>query len=395
MAIAFPISFMVFACGCFRDADDMDDEDEPLLTSLSPVAMRAYAVLQVCLLAPLVTFLLVKWEPINGDIFSTYWCEDTMLLGAETDWAGLLEPFDFNGMKDAVFLSIEDVPRRTFFLPWLALSYSSISDMPKMAFFVKCYPTPQDWFGSMSGIFAKDAPKRFAEIRRSYHDETEDATGEETNLVDYTCSAPTSSGGSIEGSFCGSRCLLGTHLEELACTFAGGQKSLSCSCCKVEASPGGPLVPNPELSEGPEFLCSECCDGEKPRIGRLIESLDLHAEDQHGAGYLLDDGWVRDASHWEADIGLTPLNLWWWINPFGVWAIYALIIVLTAAEMSPVANATTLLCFWFFYTGIYGKNVLLLVQFALTLVADRRGAELIDSLVHDGSSHGGKEPLSA
>ena len=121
------------------------------------------------------------------------------------------------------------------------------------------------------------------------------------------------------------------------------------------------------------------------------------AEDQHGAGYLLDDGWVRDASHWEADIGLTPLNLWWWINPFGVWAIYALIIVLTAAEMSPVANATTLLGFWFFYTGIYGKKVLLVVQIALTLVADHRGADLIDSLVHDGSSASGavKEPLSA
>ena len=59
-ALALSASFLIFACGCFRDEDDEEDEERSLLESLTPAGIRAYVLIQLVFLSPLCTFLLIK-----------------------------------------------------------------------------------------------------------------------------------------------------------------------------------------------------------------------------------------------------------------------------------------------------------------------------------------------
>lgn len=385
--VSYVISFVVFAFGCFRDEDDDEDEEQSLLQSLTPVAMRAYVLIQLVLLAPFGTFALVKWEPVNGDLFSEYWCTDTPLLSAQSDWSAVVDPFNFTALQVAVTSTVEDIPRQAFLAPWVVISASSMIDLPKRSFFVKCYPTPQRWFEAMSNLFSRELPVEFAEIQRSYEDHDVwnaiEGVDELRHFVDYTCAAPTQEANSNQVSFCGTRCLLGTYLDSFGCSM-GSLHALSCSCCMVKTETGA-KIRNPHLDEASEFLCNECCESGMPRSGRLIEKLDV--DDPIQQLHLLDDSWVVDKGIIGSDLPLTPKDPWWWVDPFGLWAAYALMLMVAIPEMSPVAVATSILIWGFYMTAAYSKEVAFMVQLALTLVADPRGANFMDSIVHpDGGA---------
>lgn len=378
-ALALSASFLIFACGCFRDEDDEEDEERSLLESLTPAGIRAYVLIQLVFLSPLCTFLLIKWESINGDLFSEYWCRDTPVLSAGSDWASAVNPLNATALQQALSTTVEDLPRQAFLMPWLAISFTTFIDLPKRAFFVKCYPTPKRWFETASNLFSRTAPTDYAEIQRSYHSQL-NGVEEMRHYVDYTCAAPIHETDSNQVSFCGSRCLLGTYLDTWGCKM-GKLKSLSCSCCRKDEADDDMQARRSELDDAAEFMCNECCEGGKPREGRLFETLDL--DDPIQQPHILDDNWVVDQGLFgeDSDLPLTPKDLWWWLNPFGLWAAYAFMLVLTIPEMSPVANVTSCLIFYFFVSGAFSKEVAFVVQLATTTIADRRGAAFLESFV--------------
>lgn len=383
-AVAYLISFLTMACDCMKVDDNLDEETPRLSQRLEPVAVRAYAIVQSCFIAPFVLFLVVKWETGNTARFDASWCDERPLGGNEVDWVKFVEPFNFTAIKEFAVSTVEDTPNRIFYAPW-TLVFPSLLDLPRSTFFVACHASPKAWLESMTKIFSPLDASAFAQIRREYVKHRE-SDGTVTKAVDYECARP------IDRVFCGSRCLRNTDLDELACEISHGQSHLSCACCAGEhavraaapkPAPAEPAAAETEgaqrrlggqqLDAGPAQVCSECClDGAPRETGRFIDT--LPEDDQ------FDEDWSRDKRHWEEASG--PSDVWWWVNPLGLWLLYGLIILVTFTEITPVAHATTLLIFFAYRHGTYSKEITLLLQVVLALVADRRAGDLVALLIH-------------
>lgn len=371
-AFAVPISILIVI---YQQQDIDDAVTKPEQSPFWSSGLRTFTVLLACMLMPNAVFLLVKWAPLNERLFDTRWCVDRPVFSVEV----AAVRYNLYGIDISLFPDNYTHPLGAI-LP--LIGYTALADLPFRALFASCYPSYQEWHDTMLTMFSHESAiaADLVLFRRESSSRSE-MNGEVTPLYAYQCGQPSAS--SVSG-YCGTRCLPHhAFLNFSACTFKHGQRAISCECCESEH--------HAKLSSGPRRLCAECCAPKGrlaltwpfggrdvadadfvPRAGRHIGTV---AKENAVREIQIEDEWVHDKMPWED--AHPPYDLFWWLDPFLLWALYAAVALGIFPEVTPAANTASMVILVAYFCGVYSRYITLLVQLLMAMVADHRIVEIL------------------